>query len=158
MVGLAIVLSLFTLNVVQSFYLEFAVIPLLYLTFRHGIKIGLIADLLYGILVIVLGQGQFLILVQIVLEYLLAPMALSVAGFFRKKIFLGTFIAVFFKYFFHFIAGILFWGQFAWKGWPVIPYSFVTNGVSALATATVASLLLSFLFKKLPVQYGRIDS
>jgi thiamine transporter len=95
--------------------------------------------------------------VQALLEYIVAPISLGLAGVLRKKdssqtrtIFAVAFLGVLIKYFWHFVAGVIFWGQYAWKGWGAIPYSFVVNGISGLATAALAALVLVLLSKSAP--------
>lgn len=148
--ALALILSLISINYAQTFYLELAVIPLVFLSIRRGFFAGLTAGLIYGILLIVLGQATILTPVQAILEYIIAPMSLSIAGFSRNKTVLAAFSAIFLKYFWHFIAGIIFWGKYAWTGWSAWTYSLVTNGISALVTSIVCAILLVILFKNLP--------
>ncbi|PCS00664.1 energy-coupled thiamine transporter ThiT [Lactococcus fujiensis] len=156
-VALALILSLFSINYAQTFYLELTVIPLLLLAIRRGLIWGLIAGLLYGLLAIVLGEVTPLSFAQGFLEYIIAPISLGLAGLFNTKssnkfriVVCATLLGVFVKYFFHFIAGIVFWGQYAWKGWSVWLYSLVTQGISGLITAIAALIILGILYKAAP--------
>lgn len=155
--ALALVLSFISINYAQVFYLELAVIPLLVLALRRGVFWGMTSGLLFGLLLIVLGQATILTPIQALLEYIVAPISLGLAGVLRKKdssqtrtIFAVAFLGVLIKYFWHFVAGVIFWGQYAWKGWGAIPYSFVVNGISGLATAALAALVLVLLSKSAP--------
>ncbi|MEY8458644.1 energy-coupled thiamine transporter ThiT [Lactococcus ileimucosae] len=155
--AIALVLSFLSINYAQVFYLELAVIPLLILALRRGVLWGMSGGLVFGLLLIVLGQATVLTPVQVVLEYIIAPVSLGLAGILRQKdsskpqiILTLAFFGVLIKYFWHFIAGVIFWGQYAWKGWGAIPYSLVANGVSGLATATLASLVLLLISKGAP--------
>jgi thiamine transporter len=54
------------------------------------------------------------------------------------------------RWFWHFIAGVIFWGSYAPKGMSPYWYSFVLNGTSALANAILLSIILVVLVKKAP--------
>ncbi|HBC90146.1 MAG TPA: energy-coupled thiamine transporter ThiT [Lactococcus sp.] len=160
--ALALILSFISVNYAQVFYLELAVIPLLVLALRRGAVWGMAGGLIFGLLLIVLGQATVLTPVQVILEYIVAPVSLGVAGTLRRKdsskpetILALVFFGVLSKYFWHFIAGVIFWGQYAWKGWGAIPYSLVANGISGLATATLASLVLLLISKGAPQIFQR---
>lgn len=155
--ALALILSFISLNYAQVFYLELAVIPLLVLALRRGIIWGMTGGLVFGLLLIVLGQATVLTPIQTILEYIIAPVSLGFAGLLRQKnssevktILTAVFLGVLVKYFWHFIAGVIFWGQYAWKGWGAIPYSLVANGISGLATAVLATLVLFLISKSAP--------
>lgn len=49
-------------------------------------------------------------------------------------IILATFIGSFARYFCHFIAGIIFWGQYAPKGQSAVLYSLIVNGSTMLGS------------------------
>ena len=161
--ALTYVLSLFTINIANSFYLEFAVIPVIFLALRRGIKWGLTAGLLYGLLILVTGQGGNMALgnplLQYsdgVIEYILAPASLGIAGVFTSKkltlptVIWATLITALVKYFFHFIAGGLFWASYAPKGWNFWLFSLWSQGLSGLITAGVAVVVLILLYKITP--------
>ncbi|EKF52064.1 energy-coupled thiamine transporter ThiT [Lactococcus garvieae] len=155
--ALALVLSFISINYAQVFYLELAVIPLLVLALRRGVLWGMSGGLVFGLLLIVLGQATVLTPVQTILEYIVAPVSLGLAGLLRQKdsshsktILAAVFLGVLIKYFWHFIAGVIFWGQYAWEGWGAIPYSLVANGVSGLVTAILAALVLLIIAKSAP--------
>lgn len=156
-VALALILSLFSINYAQTFYLELTVIPLLLLAIRRGVVWGVVAGLVYGLLAIVLGQVTMLSLPQGILEYIVAPASLGIAGIFNTKkqakfstVVFAVLLGVFVKYFFHFVAGIIFWGQFAWKGWSVWLYVLITQGISAIVTALAALVILGIIYKAAP--------
>ncbi|MFZ2577757.1 MAG: energy-coupled thiamine transporter ThiT [Lactococcus hircilactis] len=156
-VALALILSLFSINYAQTFYMELTVIPLLLLAIRRGLAWGLVAGLLYGLLAIVLGEVTPLSFAQGFLEYIIAPISLGLAGIFHTKngstfktVIYATLLGVFVKYFFHFIAGIIFWGQYAWKGWSAWLYSLVTQGLSGILTALAALIILGLIYKASP--------
>ena len=156
-VALALILSLISINYAQTFYVELTVIPLLILTLRRGMIWGLVAGLLYGLLALILGTVTPLSFAQGLLEYVVAPISLGLGGIFASKIDNKAFniicvslVGVLVKYFFHFIAGIVFWGQYAWKGWSVWLYSLVTQGISGILTSLAAIIILLLIYKAQP--------
>ena len=158
MAALAFIISLIPNTVYGWIIVEIACIPILILSFRRGLPAGLVGGLIWGILSMITGHAYILTLSQAFLEYLIAPVSLGIAGLFRQKtaplklvpVLLGTFVAVLLKYFFHFIAGIIFWSQYAWKGWGAVAYSLAVNGISAILTAIAAFVILIIFVKKFP--------
>ncbi len=161
MAALAFVISLIPNTVYGWIIVEIACIPILLLSLRRGVFAGAIGGLVWGILSIITGHAYILVLSQGFLEYIIAPVLLGLAGFFRQKtlnlkfipIILGIFIAVLAKYFIHFIAGVIFWSQYAWKGWGAVAYSLAVNGISGLLTALAAIIILSIFVKKFPKSF-----
>ncbi|MDR2977689.1 MAG: energy-coupled thiamine transporter ThiT [Streptococcaceae bacterium] len=156
-VAIALILSIVSINYAQTFYVELTVVPLLLLAIRRGLIWGLAAGLLYGLLAIVLGEVTPLSAAQAFLEYVVAPISLGVSGIFNtksvltfSKVLYATLLGVSVKYFFHFIAGIVFWSQYAWKGWSAWIYSLVTNGLSGILTAAAALIILGMIYKASP--------
>ncbi|WEV45011.1 energy-coupled thiamine transporter ThiT [Streptococcaceae bacterium ESL0687] len=125
---------------------------------RRGLKAGLFAGLLWGILHFLTGQVYYLSFAQVMVEYILAFVFAGTSGIFRgqlkenpeRTVVLASIFATFARFFWHFIAGLIFWGQYAWAGWNPFWYSLVVNGSSAILTALVASLVLLFTVRKFP--------
>ncbi|KFM99762.1 energy-coupled thiamine transporter ThiT [Bacillus clarus] len=71
-----------------------------------------------------------------------------------KKVFvyiiLATFIGSFARYFCHFIAGIIFWGQYAPKGQSAVLYSLIVNGSTMIGSFILCTALLLLLFTTSP--------
>ena len=63
---------------------------------------------------------------------------------------LATFVGSFARYFCHFIAGIIFWGQYAPKGQSAVLYSLIVNGSTMLASFALCTVLLILLFTTSP--------
>lgn len=158
MAALAYIISLFPNNVYGWIIIELATIPLLLLALRRGFIAGILGGLVFGLLAIVTGTATILSLPQAGLEYIIAPVSLGLAGLFHQNtstpkffpVVSGVFVAILVKYFFHFLAGVIFWGQYAWQGWGAVPYSLAVNGISGLLTALVASLILGIFVFKFP--------
>lgn len=158
MAALAFVISIIPNTVYGWIIIEIATIPILILSLRRGWGAGLIGGLLWGLLAIVTGHAYILTPTQALLEYILAPTVLGIAGFFNLKsqvpktmmIVWAVFLSILAKFFLHFIAGVIFWGQYAWKGWGAVAYSFAVNGISGLLTAIAALIILLIFAKSFP--------
>lgn len=158
MAATAFIISLIPNTVYGWIIVEIACIPILLLSLRRGVVAGLVGGLVWGILSIITGHAYILTLSQAFLEYIIAPVSLGLAGLFRQKtttlklmpVLWGIFVAVLAKYFFHFIAGIIFWSQYAWKGWGAVAYSLAVNGISGILTAVAALVVLAIFVKKFP--------
>ncbi|KHE71472.1 energy-coupled thiamine transporter ThiT, partial [Halobacillus sp. BBL2006] len=63
---------------------------------------------------------------------------------------IGCFIGSLLRFFGHFVAGIVFYGQFAPKGQPVWLYSLVYNGGYMLPAFILSAIIVSLLFLQRP--------
>ncbi|RGO15214.1 energy-coupled thiamine transporter ThiT [Bacillus cereus] len=73
-------------------------------------------------------------------------------------IILATFIGSFACYFCHFIAGIIFWGQYAPKGQSAVLYSLIVNGSTMIGSYILCTVLLIFLFLTSPRLFKSINA
>ena len=137
---------------------SFGAIPLVLFSLRRGPKYGILAGTIWGLLHFILGKVWYLSVSQVVIEYLFAFASMGLAGFFaapfqkalrqehkgRALIYasLGGCLAVFVRYFWHFLAGFLFWGSYAPKGMSPYLYSLTVNGTAGLLT--LVFLILTF--------------
>ncbi|KMN43495.1 energy-coupled thiamine transporter ThiT [Bacillus sp. LK2] len=62
----------------------------------------------------------------------------------------ATFVGSFARYFCHFIAGIIFWGQYAPKGQSAVLYSLIVNGSTMIGSFILCTVLLILLFTTSP--------
>ena len=106
----------------------FAMVPMIFVSYRWGLKWGFFSAFVFGILQLLLGVVKhgmngldlWVLVADLVLEYLLAYTLLGLGGLFRNKIKrpwlalpLGGAVAVAARYLVHFIAGVLIWGNYA---------------------------------------------
>lgn len=156
--ALAMALSLIPLSV-GWFEISLGTILIVLISLRHGTSIGIITGLIWGLLHFVLGKVYFLSVPQVLIEYILAFAFAGFAGLATKSfkqtgkakyIVLAVIIGAFAKYFWHFVAGVIFWSDYAWKGWGAVSYSLVINGVSFLLTAITAIIVLLVINKVAP--------
>lgn len=168
--ALAMVLSFLPHSTgVSSVEFVYGLIPMAVYALCRGLKAGLMAGLAWGILDLILrgfSTGGFLNPLQGFVEY---PLAFGVVGLVglgssRVKsalkdgknalgwILLYSAIGFFAKYFFHFLAGVVYWGSYAPKGMNPWIYSLVINGGSFIANMImmlILSVLLNRVFKQL---------
>ncbi|EJV58628.1 energy-coupled thiamine transporter ThiT [Bacillus wiedmannii] len=158
--------------------ISFAMIPIFIIAYRWGFKSAFLGGLIWGLLQIVVGDAYILTPVQAFIEYFIAFAFIGFAGLFyrpiqkalltsnenneRKKvigyIILATFVGSFARYFCHFIAGIIFFGQYAPKGQSAVLYSLIVNGATMLGSFILCTVLLIFLFLTSPRLFKSISA
>ena len=154
---------------VSAVEFSYGLIPMAIYALRRGLKAGLMAGLVWGILDLVLfgfSKGGFLNPLQGFVEYPLAFGVVGLVGLGSVKvkrsiergsnalglILLYSAIGFFAKYFFHFIAGGIYWGSYAPKGMNPWLYSLAINGGSFIANMImmlVLGVILNRIFKQL---------
>ncbi len=163
--ALAMVLSFIPMQIGSSFSVSLGMIPMTLYALRRGFKAGFFAAFLWGLLHF-FGNIYILSVTQVIIEYVVAFGFAGFAGFYAeplhkvllknekkkgyKYIWEASFIGTFARFFWHFVAGVVFWGSYALWGMSPIIFSLVMNGASALATSIVTGIILSILFAKWP--------
>ncbi|WP_125589551.1 energy-coupled thiamine transporter ThiT [Companilactobacillus jidongensis] len=147
---------------VSSIQVEYGLIPMTIYALRRGLKPGLTAGFVWGILDLILkgfSSGGFLNPLQGLVEYPLAFAAVGLVGLgsVRVKnrinenknplglIIFYSAIGFLVKYFLHFIAGGIYWGAYAPKTMNPWIYSLVINGGSFIANMIMLLILLVLL-------------
>ncbi|CDQ40310.1 MULTISPECIES: energy-coupled thiamine transporter ThiT [Virgibacillus] len=149
----------------QGGSISFAMIPIFIVAFRWGLKGGLLAGFLWGVLQVAVGTGYILHPLQGFIDYAIAFTVLGFAGVFSGKIkqtvqegnskqyllyiSLGVFIGSALRFIAHFIAGVVFF-ESAVQGMNVWIYSFLYNGSYILPSFVLSAILVFFLFHKQP--------
>lgn len=156
MIALAVVLS--ELTVIKFPFggsvTLFSQLPLVILSYRHGVKWGLFAGFTMGIFEMlfglenfsyVYGIGAYLILV--LADYLVAFTALGLGGIFRNKIknqgaalAAGAVLVSVIRFLCHFVSGVTIWGDYAEGFKSVWLYSFTYNGGYMLPEAIITAV------------------
>ncbi|WP_079710683.1 energy-coupled thiamine transporter ThiT [Paraliobacillus ryukyuensis] len=155
-----------SIRISPSISISFAMVPIFILAFRRGARAGITAGFLWGLLQIFLGDAYILTPVQAFIEYFLAFASVGVAGLFRpliKKRFqenrktsglvwvvVATLVGSLARYFWHFVAGFIFWGEYAPEDMNVVLYSFITNGITMVGAFVFCSILLVLLLGTAP--------
>lgn len=168
-VALAAVLNTFKLfHMPQGGTVSLAMLPIIVLALRHGLGVGIIGGLLYGVVDFYVDPYPPVHWIQYVLDYPLAYAAVGFAGVgasawrrFSEK---GTalhaswkvvvpagLLATAGRYAAHFVSGMVFFGAYAPEGQPVWLYSALYNlyvpvsGVLCIAAAATVMPALSGL-------------
>ena len=144
--------------------ISFAMVPIFILAFRWGVKVGLLSGFLWGLLQVVLGNAYYLAPIQFLIEYFLAFAFVGCAGLFYKTIqthfqtgakkkallwvIIATFVGSVARYFWHFVAGVVFWGEYAPEGTSPVIYSLIVNGVTMIGAFVLCSAVLVLLLAK----------
>ena len=82
---------------------------------------------------------------QLVMDYFLAFGALGLSGLFsnaKKGLLKGYLVAILGRYLFAVLSGWIFFAEYAWEGWPVLPYSLVYNGIYIFAEGAITVVIL----------------
>lgn len=121
-----------------------SMVPILIISFMYGPEIGMLTGFLFGVIYLIISP-YILHPIQVLFDYPLPFMAVGLAGFFKNKKLLGTTLGMFIRFIFHFISGVLFFGEFAPKGWSPVLYSFILNGSVVLGNLLVILIIISLL-------------
>ncbi|MBX0356752.1 energy-coupled thiamine transporter ThiT [Halobacillus sp. Nhm2S1] len=149
----------------QGGSVSFAMVPVFIMAFRWGLKGGVTTGLLLGIYQIMTG-AYIMTPLQAFLDYVVAFAVIGGAGLVAKPlwnaiktkesrrlvgwIIVGCLIGSVLRFFGHFFAGIVFYGEFAPEGQPVWLYSLIYNGGYMLPAFILSSIVVSLLFVKRP--------
>lgn len=168
MAGLALVLDVFipSIKPIPSISISFAMVPIFVIAFRRGVIAGFLSGFLWGTLQVILGDAWVVHPVQVVMEYFVAFAFIGFAGMFRSKIqkfyregntklriryvILAIFIGSLARYFWHFIAGFIFWAEAGSTLTAAISYSLYANGITAIGAAILCSIILLAVFEAAP--------
>lgn len=149
----------------QGGSVSFAMVPVFIIAFRWGIKGGMATGLLFGIYQILMG-AYIMTPLQTILDYIVAFAVIGLAGVVAKPLWgaisannrrslvmwivVGCFVGSLFRFFGHFVAGIVFYGKFAPSGQPVWLYSLLYNGGYMLPAFILSAVIISLLLMKRP--------
>lgn len=146
--------------------ISIAMVPIFIIAFRWGFKASATAGFLWGLLQIVTGDLQALAFWQVILEYFLAFACIGFAGLFmptiQSKLKIGekgaaslvmaaailTGSAI--RYFWHFLAGVTIWAQYAPEGQSALAYSLFYNGVPFIGASVLCSIVTVILLSAAP--------
>lgn len=167
--AIAMILSLIPVGIGSSFSISLGTIPLTFFAVRRGTLPGLFAGFLWGILHVVAGTAYILNIYQFIIEYTIAFTSVGFAGYYSKKIIqsikdqstqtakryliITTFIGSLARWFWHFVAGVFFFGDYAVWGLDPITFSLLFNGASMLSTIAVTVVVLILLFNRAPSMF-----
>ena len=123
-----------------------AMVPVLFVALRRGPKIGILAGIAFGLVVLIEEPFIFHPL-QVLFDYPLAYAALGLAGFFRRFPLGGVVVGIAGRFVCHFTSGLVFFATYAPAGMSPALYSALYNG-SYLVPELVVSSIVMFVLQK----------
>ncbi|MDO5037689.1 MAG: energy-coupled thiamine transporter ThiT [Tissierellia bacterium] len=132
-----------------------SMVPIIIFGLFYGLKSGLLAAFVYGVLQFILGGGISLHPLSILMDYLLAFGVLGFSGLFYsqekslKKAVTGSLLASVLRYVMLVLSGVIVWGAYAPEGMGVWHYSIVYN-LSYMLPETILTLIVVALI------YGKV--
>ena len=144
----------------------FAMVPLVLMSYRHGLKWGVFTAFVHSVIQMMMGFHNVLYcatlgsqILCILLDYILAYTCLGLAvlvpaALGRKTLWYGAGAAAvcFLRFVCSFLSGIVIWGAYAPEGTPVWIYSLTYNGgymLPELIITTAGIVLLSSMMPRL---------
>ena len=122
-------------------------VPLLWFSLRRGLRSGLEAGAVYGLVNMALG-GYIVDPVQALLDYPIAFAALGLASIFRKYPPLGVAVGIGGRFLAHFVSGVWFFAQYAPEGMNPAVYSAIYNGSYLIVELIVSAVILYIVAKR----------
>ncbi|MEE2658050.1 MAG: energy-coupled thiamine transporter ThiT [Candidatus Latescibacterota bacterium] len=160
-IALAAVLSLLRIKLPHLIYggsVSLHAVPLVILALRHGAKAGIGAGAVYGVVNFVVTP-YFVHPLQLVLDYPLAFGALGIAGWLRPwhqvrrrrvaVIVASVLLAHVVRFGFHFASGVVYFGELAPEGVPVMVYSGLYNASYLVPEAVLTAVITVFVMRRI---------
>jgi thiamine transporter len=128
-----------------------AMVPVLFVAVRRGPKVGIIAGIAYGLVVLV--EEPFVYHpVQFLLDYPLAFGSLGLAGFLRKIPVLGVAVGIAGRFVCHFVSGLVFFATYAPAGMDPALYSALYNAYYLIPEFVISAIIIFVLQKRNIIQ------
>jgi thiamine transporter len=118
-----------------------AMVPLLLIAFRYGPIVGYLAGFVYG-LINLLQDPYILHPAQVLFDYPLPYMALGLAGYFKKRLFIGTIVGISGRLICHFVSGVVFFASYAPTGISPYWYSLVFNATYLVPELAICLVII----------------
>ena len=142
-----------------------SMIPVMWLSMRRGIRVGVISGLIFGVLALIIdmllvGAANIIVSsVQVFLEYPLAFGVLGLTGIFRRKsigfVVVGAGIGVFLRFLLHYLVGVYIWVsvyEFPAE-WGLYLWPAVYNGSFLIVEFIISAILLAVLVERGTLEY-----
>ena len=136
-----------------------SMLPVMLIALKYGTRVGLSTTFVYSLIQLglslpeLMGWGMTLgtWLGCLFFDYIGAFTVLGLVGLWRKRgtggIIAGMVFGIALRYVCHVISGWIFFGQYAWEGWPVLPYSLCYNGAYMLPEMIFTVVAAVILFR-----------
>ncbi|GAA0328296.1 energy-coupled thiamine transporter ThiT [Bacillus carboniphilus] len=157
----------------QGGSVSLAMVPVVIMAFRWGLKGGLATGFLLGSIQLFSGFATIYYFLQIIFDYSLAFAVVGFAGIFAKSVqralvngnkgqllvfaIFGSVLGGLLRYFIHFISGVTFFAQYAPEDQPVWLYSIVYNGGYMIPSIIITAVVVYLLILTAPKQMMRKD-
>lgn len=149
--ALAIVLSFFKLyEMPQGGSVSLAMVPILFISFKHGALPGTICGVIYGVLSVIFA-GTIYHPMSVFLDYIAAFGVLGIAGIFGKRklsIIAGSSAAIGGRFIFSVISGAVLFGQYAPNGQNPWIYSLIYQVSYMLPELILSEAVLLLIYTK----------
>lgn len=123
-------------------------VPLFWFALRRGLRSGLEACTVYGLVHMAL-PGSFIVdPVQALLDYPIAFAALGLAGAFRRFPLVGVGVGILGRFLAHFVSGVWFFLQYAPTGMDPILYVAMYNGGYLVIEFIISAILIYVVAKR----------
>jgi thiamine transporter len=129
-----------------------AMVPIFYVAFRRGPRVGILAGIAFGLVVLV--EEPFIYNpIQFLLDYPLAFGALGLSGFFRKLPWpsmpvIGVAVGIGSRFISHFISGLVFFASFAPAGMDPATYSAIYNAWYLVPELIISEIVMLILVRR----------
>lgn len=124
-----------------------AMVPVLFVAIRRGFRVGIIAGIVYGLVVLVEEPFVFHP-VQVLLDYPLAFGALGLAGLFRKQPLAGVAVGIGGRFLCHFVSGVIFFATYAPQGMDPALYSAIYNASYLIPELLISGVIMFILQRR----------
>ncbi len=122
-------------------------IPILLFALRRGIRLGILAGAIFGL--VVLYEEPFIFHpVQVLLDYPIAFGALGLAGLLRTHPIAGVAVGILGRFISHFLSGVIFFASNAPAGTPAALYSAIYNGSYLSIEFVISGAVMYVLLKR----------
>ena len=122
-------------------------VPLLWFSLRRGLRAGLEAGAVYGLVNMALG-GYIVDPIQALLDYPVAFSAIGLAGMFKKHPLVGVGVGISGRFLAHFVSGFWFFGIYAPEGMNPVVYSALYNGSYLLVESIISTIIMYIIVKR----------
>jgi len=123
-------------------------VPLLWFSLRRGLRSGLGASTIYGLVHMALPGSYVVDPVQALLDYPLAFGALGLAGMFRKYSLIGVGVGITGRFLAHFASGVWFFSEYAPAEMNPVLYSAIYNGSYLIVELIISAIIMYIIVKR----------